>query len=229
VARLEDERKALYREIEHLRDRAAELELTRRTAEAKGISYQSRAAQLQDDLRLSAQRETELATAVAAEQADKRGAVELLQARLAEAEANVEHERSVSMELAAKLASAEEMLTNVIAINEYLVRQGSEHAYRDAKAASSVASTAKKKSSNNARGLPHYMMGTNISKAKRSTSGKAPSSYSSSPTASSGRARKASQRGGKSKLSSKTTKVQLEKANESKVRAVLRLSFRPNR
>ena len=166
----------------------------------------------------SAQRETELATAVAAEQADKRGAVELLQARLAEAEANVEHERSVSMELAAKLASAEEMLTNVIAINEYLVRQGSEHAYRDAKAASSVASTAKKKSSNNARGLPHYMMGTNISKAKRSASGKGAPSVSS--TASSSRIRRASQRGGRTKTSSNTTKVQLEKANESKVRAV---------
>ena len=74
---------------------------------------------------------------MASEQNDKRNAVEMLQTKLAETEASVEHERSVSVDLSAKLASAEEMLTNVIGINEYLVRQGSEHAHEDAKAASS--------------------------------------------------------------------------------------------
>ena len=53
INRFEEERKALHREIEHLRDRTAELELTRRTSEAKSASHQSRAAQLQDDLKLA--------------------------------------------------------------------------------------------------------------------------------------------------------------------------------
>ena len=45
----------------------------------------------------------------------------------------MEHERKLAVDLAAKLSSAEEMLTNVIGINEYLVRQRSENVRKDAK------------------------------------------------------------------------------------------------
>lgn len=57
----------------------------------------------------------------------------MLQAQLADTEANMEHERKLAVDLAAKLSSAEEMLTNVIGINEYLVRQRSENVRKDAK------------------------------------------------------------------------------------------------
>ena len=79
------------------------------------------------------QREAELAAAVAAEQNEKRRTVDVLQAQLADTEANMEHERKLAVDLAAKLSSAEEMLTNVIGINEYLVRQRSENVRKDAK------------------------------------------------------------------------------------------------
>jgi hypothetical protein len=146
---------------------------------------------------------------VASEQNDKRNAVEMLQTKLAETEASVEHERSVSVDLSAKLASAEEMLTNVIGINEYLVRQGSEHAHEDAKAASSDSSS-KGKTSKSSSGRPRYMMGTDMSRARQS--GKAPSRK-----APMGSLRSRSHKASKVKASSKTTKVQLEKANDNKV------------
>ena len=47
----------------------------------------------------------------------------IIQGRLVEAQQSVEEERGVAVELASKLASAEEMMKNVIAINEFLVQQ----------------------------------------------------------------------------------------------------------
>lgn len=52
LSRHEEERKALYRQIEHLRDRAAELELSQRASAAKSVTHQTRATQLHDDLKL---------------------------------------------------------------------------------------------------------------------------------------------------------------------------------
>ena len=58
---------------------------------------------------------------MAAMREDHNKLVSQLQTQLAETEQAMEQERAVSQQLAMKLASAEEMLTNVSSINDYLV------------------------------------------------------------------------------------------------------------
>lgn len=226
LSRHEEERKALYRQIEHLRDRAAELELSQRASAAKSVTHQTRATQLHDDLKLAEQREAELAAAVAAEQNEKRRTVDVLQAQLADTEANMEHERKLAVDLAAKLSSAEEMLTNVIGINEYLVRQRSENVRKDAKAAGSSNDVAKTRS-HRRRLDAHYMAGTSVSKAKRygtkaaslassSSSSSAPSNSSSSSRSYSSSRKSLTRKESRRVKPPKTTKVLLESANENK-------------
>ena len=111
----------MYREIEHLREKASESELSRRSAEAKASSHRAHVRDLEEQLKVAELREAEMAQAMAKDQAESSEAMELfktdmdaivsdLQSRLVEAQQTVEEERGVSVELASKLASAEEMM-----------------------------------------------------------------------------------------------------------------------
>ena len=57
AARADEEKKSLIREIESLKEKNNELELGRRTAEAKAASHRTRAIQLADELKTAEQRE----------------------------------------------------------------------------------------------------------------------------------------------------------------------------
>ena len=134
LCKVDEEKKALYREIEHLREKCSEAELGRRSAEAKASSHRAHVRDLEEQLKVAELREAEMAQAMAKDQAESSDAMENmkhdldmaiddLQGRLAESQQSVEEERGVAVELASKLASAEEMMKNVIAINEFLVQQ----------------------------------------------------------------------------------------------------------
>ena len=122
VAAMRAARERLVERLSAARARASDLALSRRTAEARCESHTERAAEARRGLELAEARGRDAAAAAAASEAAASAACAGHEARLAAAEAARAAELRAAKQAAAKLASAEEMLGNVVGIVEHLVR-----------------------------------------------------------------------------------------------------------